>query len=318
MATANYLEKKPSQSLVIAAFASLYIIWGSTYIAIFIALKGLPPFLLAGTRFVIAGIILYLWCRFKGESSPPLQSFAALCFSGTLMLFFGTGSLVWAEQYIPSGVAAIIIATVPLWFVVLDKRLWKFHFSNRYVIAGLLIGFVGVLALFAGNHSVDSSGGKMKHIAFVVLLLGSLAWAAGSLYSKYTTTTGSTSMKASIQMMAAGFVSFIPAFITGEQHRFNPAAVSPQVVMAILYLVSFGSLIGFISYVWLLSVRPPSLVGTYAYVNPVVAVFLGWLIAGEQISSRQVIALLIILAGVIIVNFSKEKKVARISQVSTQ
>ena len=307
MTTVSHSEKKPSQSLVIAAFASLYIIWGSTYIAILIALKDIPPFLLAGIRFIIAGMLLYIWCRVKGESTPPLKSFAVISFSGILMLFFGTGSLVWVEQYIPTGIAAIIIATVPLWFVLLDKRQWKFHFNNKFIVIGLLIGFSGVLTLFAGNNSFSFSGNKMKFISFIVLLIGSLLWAAGSLYSKYTPAEGSTGMKASIQMMAAGFVSLIPAFASGEQHHFVLSHVSTPVIMAIIYLVSFGSLIGYISYIWLLSVRPPSLVGTYAYVNPVVAVFLGWLIADEQIGYRQVVALVIILAGVIIVNFSKEK-----------
>lgn len=307
MSTIAFPEKKPSQALVIAAFASLYIIWGSTYLAILIALKDIPPFILAASRFIIAGIILYTWCRVKGESTPPLASFTKTSFAGILMLFFGTGSLVWVEQYIPSGVAAIIIATVPLWFVILDKRQWKFHFSNAYIITGLLIGFAGVITLFAGNNNFSLTGNKMNFISFIVLLIGSGLWAAGSLYSKYTSTQGSTGMKASIQMMAAGFVSLIPAFISGEQHHFVISQVSAKVYIAIAYLVSFGSLIGYISYVWLLSVRPPSLVGTYAYVNPVVAVFLGWLIASEPIGTRQVAALLIILLGVIIVNFSKEK-----------
>jgi len=308
MSTYHSNEPKPSQALVIAAFASVYILWGSTYLAILIALRDLPPFLLAASRFIIAGIILYSWCRFRGSPTPDLKSIGHIALSGILMLFFGTGSLVWAEQYIPSGVAAIVIATTPLWFVILDKKQWEFHFNNKNIIAGLLIGFGGVLILFAGNHSFSFSGNRMSFLGFIALLFGALIWAAGSLYSKYMKAEGTTGMKASIQMMAAGFASLIPAFMTGEIQHFHISQVSTSTVLAISYLVTFGSLIGFISYVWLLSVRPPSLVGTYAYVNPVVAVFLGWLIAGEQIGGRQVIALLVILTGVIIVNLSKEKK----------
>ncbi|MEO5682256.1 MAG: EamA family transporter [Chitinophagaceae bacterium] len=309
MTTLSSNDKKPSQALVIAAFASLYIIWGSTYLAILIALKDIPPFLLAAMRFIAAGVILYAWCRIKGQPTPPLKSVLTISFSGILILFFGTGSLVWVEQYIPSGIAAIIIATTPLWFVVLDKRQWKFNFNNRYIIIGLLIGFAGVLTLFAGNNIFSVAGNKMILISFIVMLIGSFLWAAGSLYAKYTPAEGSTGMKASIQMMAAGFISLIPAFISGEQQHFSPAHVSQQAIMAILYLVSFGSLVGYISYIWLLSVRPPSLVGTYAYVNPVVAVFLGWLIAHEAIGRQQIIALVIILAGVIIVTLSKNKTI---------
>ncbi|MEO6317039.1 MAG: EamA family transporter [Chitinophagaceae bacterium] len=309
MSNTNNKTNAP-QTLVIAAFASLYIIWGSTYLAILIALKDIPPFLLAAIRFIIAGVMLYTWCRIKGQRTPPLKSLGTIGLSGVLILFFGTGSLVWVEQYIASGVAAIIIATTPLWFVLLDKRQWKFHFNNKYILAGLLIGFVGVLTLFAGNN-LSFTGNRMVSISFIVMLLGSFMWAAGSLYAKYTPAEGTTGMKAAIQMMAAGFIALIPAFATGEQHHFSAAHLSPQVVGALLYLVTFGSLIGYISYIWLLSVRPPSLVGTYAYVNPVVAVFLGWLIAHEPIGGRQVAALVIIITGVIIVNFSKEKIVKR-------
>jgi drug/metabolite transporter (DMT)-like permease len=305
MSSTNTKNNAP-QALVIAAFASLYIIWGSTYLAIMIAVKEIPPFLLVAIRFIIAGVLLYTWCRIKGEPVPPLQSLGTIALGGILILFLGTGSLVWVEQYIPSGLAAIIVATTPLWFVLLDKRQWKFHFNNKYIIGGLLIGFLGVLTLFAGNNS-SLSGNRMVFISFIVMLLGSFMWAAGSLYAKYTPAEGSTGMKAAIQMMAAGFVSLIPAFATGEQHHFSASHLSPQAVVSVLYLVTFGSLIGYISYIWLLSVRPPSLVGTYAYVNPMVAVFLGWLSANEPVSVRQVIALVIIIAGVIIVNFSKEK-----------
>jgi drug/metabolite transporter (DMT)-like permease len=301
------LQKKPSKTLVIAAFAALYIIWGSTYLAILIAVKNIPPFLMAGTRFLIAGLILYTWCRLQGQSTPDVKSIANISFSGILLLFIGNSGLVWVEQYLPSGFAAIIIATVPLWFVILDKRQWKFHFANRQIIIGLLIGFAGVLSLFAGKNSVNFHGNKMQLISFFVLVIGSISWAIGSLYSKYKKSNGSNGMKAAIQMMAAGSISMITGISSGELQQFSWSNVSAQSVMAVIYLITFGSLIAYMSFVWLMTVRPPSLVGTYAYVNPVVAVFLGWLIANEQITWHQVLALIIILTGVIIVNFSKEK-----------
>jgi drug/metabolite transporter (DMT)-like permease len=299
--------KSPSKALVIAAFAAVYIIWGSTYLAILVAVKDIPPFLMAGARFFIAGLILFTWCRMQGEPTPAFRSFRNISFAGILMLFFGTTSLIWVEQYISSGIAAIIVATVPLWFVVLDKRQWKFYFSNKLIIAGLLVGFSGVLMLFLGKGRNDLTADKMKIISFIVLLAGSMLWAIGSLYAKYKPVEGSTSMKASIQMMAAGLTAFLVGIFTGELNQFSLTQVSPHAITAVIYLITFGSLVGYLAYVWLLSVRPPSLVGTYAYVNPVVAVFLGWLFADENISSRQIIALIIILAGVIIVNLSKEK-----------
>jgi drug/metabolite transporter (DMT)-like permease len=301
------VQKKASKAWVIAAFAALYLIWGSTYIAIAISLKTIPPFLMAGTRFFIAGIILYAWCRWRGQSIPDRSSLGKIALSGMLMPFFGTVSLVWVEQYIPTGTAAIIVATLPLWFVLLDKRHWRFHFTSPWIIIGLLVGFAGVVLLLAGKKSTGFSTDRMQLISFFVLTGGTILWAIGSLYSKYTSMEGTPAMKAAIQMVTAGVLSFAAAFITGEQKQFIISAVTTESILAVLYLIVMGSLVGYMAYVWLLEVRPPSLVGTYAYVNPVVAVFLGWLIAKETIASQQIIALAIILAGVILVNFSKDK-----------
>jgi len=300
-------QQQPSKALVIAAFASLYIIWGSTYLAILLALKTIPPFLMAGTRFAIAGLLLYLWCILRGEKTPPINSLTKISFAGILMLFFGTGTLVWVEQYLPTGVAAIIISTVPLWFVLIDKRHWKINFSSKSIVIGLTIGFAGVLLLFAGKSAFSFSGDKMKVISFFVILVGSIFWAGGSLYSKYTATEGSTTIKAAIQMLAAGAVFLLVGLVLGEHRNFQLNNISFQSGASLVYLITMGSLVGYMSYVWLLSVKPPALVGTYAYVNPVVAVFLGWLIVGEPITGRQIIALGIILTGVIIVSFSKDK-----------
>ena len=306
METLTYTVKKPAQSLVIAAFAALYIIWGSTYLAIFLAIKSIPPFLMAGGRFFIAGLVLYSWCRLQGEATPDIKSIGNMSLSGVLLLFVGNSGLVWVEQYLPTGFSAIIIATVPLWFVILDKRQWKFHFANKQIIIGLLIGFAGILSLFAGKSNINFHDNKML-ISFFVLIFGSISWATGSLYSKYKKSNGSTGMKAAIQMMAAGLLSLVVGIGSGELQVFAWSNISMQSILAVLYLITFGSLVGYMSFVWLMSVRPPSLVGTYAYVNPVVAVFLGWLFANEQITWHQVLALVIILTGVIIVNLSKEK-----------
>lgn len=301
------ISREPSKTLIIAAFAALYIIWGSTYIAIRIALESIPPFLMAGIRFLIAGILLYAWCRFRGQPTPSSKSLLKISWSGILMLFCGTGSLVWAEQYIPSGLASIIVATLPLWFVLIDKRHWSFHLSNKWIIAGLVIGFAGVLLLFIDKKLTGISGSYNTLLSIVVLTIGTIVWAIGSLYAKYTDMEGSAAMKASIQMMAAGALALIIGLIIGEQNRMPHPYITTNSLLAVLYLITMGSLVGYMAYVWLLEVRPPSLVGTYAYINPVVAVFLGWWLLEEVVSRQQLFALGIILAGVVLVNFSKDK-----------
>lgn len=297
----------PNKALIIAAFAALYIIWGSTYAAILLAIESFPPLMMAGLRFLIAGLILYTWCRVRGEATPALPSIGQISIGGLLMLFIGTGAVAWVEQYIPSGLAAIIVASTPLWFVLLDKREWKFNFSNRWVLFGLLIGFVGVTLLFADGDAVNLSGDNMKLISFFVLTAGTISWAIGSLYSKYSKPVSSTGMKAAFQMLAAGVCSLLVSWISGEMDKFDPQAVSGKSVAALAYLISMGSLVGYMAYVWLLSVRSATLVGTYAYVNPIVAVFLGWLVAGESLSSLQIVALGVILGGVILVAMARQR-----------
>jgi drug/metabolite transporter (DMT)-like permease len=302
------VAQEPSKALIIAAFAALYTIWGSTYLANYFAIQSIPPFVMAGIRFTAAGVILFFWCLIQGQKTPPLSTIGRSSLAGILMLAIGTGAVIWVEQYLPSGLTAVIVATVPLWFVALDRREWSFYFSNKGVVLGLLIGFCGVLLLFAGGGNVNFTGNRMQLISFFVILGGSVCWAIGSLYSKYAPTEGDTTMKAAIQMLAAGLTSFLIAIVNGELLHFPWQQVTRSSFIAIVYLVTFGSLVGYISYIWLLSVRPPSLVGTYAYVNPVVAVFLGWLLAKEKIGTIQIMALVVILAGVIMVNVSKIKK----------
>jgi len=308
-------NKDPSPLLVLVAFAALYIIWGSTYLAIRIGIKTIPPFFLVGIRFLVAGTLLFLWCLYKGEKIPSAKVVSNIAVGGILMLFMGNGAVSWAEQYLASGIAAIVVATVPLWFVLLDKSQWKFYFSNKVIILGFLVGFAGVLLLFAGKGSTDFLGDKKKLLGFVVLLTGTIAWASGSLYSKYRKVDASVSMKAAVQMLAAGIFSIGAGLFLGEHHQIILSEISGQSIYALLYLIFMGSLVGYMSYIWLLSVRPASTVGTYAYVNPIVAVFLGWLIADEQIGIQQVLALVVILAGVILVNFAPPPKTGKTTRI---
>jgi drug/metabolite transporter (DMT)-like permease len=301
------IYKEPSKGLVAAAFAAVYILWGSTYVGIAIAIKTVPPFLMAGTRFFVAGLLLYIWCLLRGEKTPDIVSTFKSVGAGTLMLFCGTTSLIWCEQYMPSALAAVIIASVPFWFVLLDKANWKKNFSDKFILIGLLVGFIGIMLLFNGKASFNFHH-RAQIIAFIVLMIGSALWAAGSLYSKYSGAKGTTTMLASIQMMAAGICGIMTSILSGETNHFVLSDVSMRSIYAILYLITFGSLIGYIAYIWLLKVRPPALVGTYAYVNPVVAMSLGCLLNNEMIAGTQIAALIIILSGVLLVNLSKYKK----------
>jgi len=305
--SAPTLQKQPSKAMVIAAFAALYIIWGSTYTAILIAIREVPPLLMAGIRFSVAGLLLYLYLRIKGESTPRPATIGKISVGGFLMLFIGTGSVAWVEQYISSGLAAIIVASTPLWFVLLDKREWKNNFSSKWVLFGLLIGFAGILTLFSDKDAFSFKGNQMKLISFFVLLVGTISWAVGSLYSKYKPIEASTSMKAAVQMMAAGCFAIITSAVSGEFDHVYLQNITYSSVLAIGYLIVMGSLVGYMAYIWLLSVRSATLVGTYAYVNPVVALFLGWLIAGEQINAQQITALTVILGGVILIALAKSK-----------
>ncbi len=294
--------------LILLAFGAVYIFWGSTYIAIALAIKSTPPFLMAAIRFFVAGIILFLWCIARGEKIPDKASASKNSAAGILMLFFGTTSLIWVEQYLPAGLCSILIATTPFWFILLDRKHWKDNFADKFILVGLMIGLVGIVMLSANKGAINWHGGKLQVISFFVLLVGSALWATGSLYSKYSVTNGSTSMKASIQMMAAGLFALVVSLFAGEFNNFSWGQITVSSIKAMLYLITFGSLVGFIAYVWLLDVRPPAIVGTYAYVNPAVAMFLGWWILDEKITTIQVLSLFVILFGVLLVNLSKYKK----------
>ena len=297
-------ETVPGQGTILAAFAAIYLIWGSTYIAILAGLHTIPPFLLSGIRFSTAGAILLAWRLAQGER-PAIQPTLQHAFAGILMLFGGTGAVVWSEQYISSGMAATIVASMPFWFVLLDYKQWSFNFSNGLILTGVTIGFAGILTLFGWGSFTTGHSLDAQSFAMLALLGGCLAWASGSLYLKYRPVTMSTTLGAGIQMLAAGLFSLAVSWQQGETSGFALVEVSAQSWLGLAYLISFGSLIGYLSYVWLLKIRPTVQVGTYAYVNPVVAMLLGWLIASEPLDWQQAAALGVILSGVLLINLPK-------------
>src|SRR6266508_4683251 len=285
----------PTRAKLIAAFAAVYVLWGSTYLAIRFGVDTIPPFLMAGTRHLTAGLLLFLWTRLRSEPRPDRGHWATAFFIGGLMLLGGNGLVTWAERRVPSGLAALIVASVPLWMAVLDgiqKRLRP----SLPVVAGLLIGLAGLLALVAPGHFAGN--GRVDLLGAGALLLAALCWASGSLYSRRARLPESVLTATAMQMIGGGVLLGVAA---GEGSRLDLAAVSVRSVLSLAYLVVFGSLLGFSAYVWLLRATTPARVSTYAYVNPVVAVFLGWAFAGEAVTLRIGLATIAIVGAVALI-----------------
>jgi len=296
--------------VLIAAFAAVYIFWGSTYLAIKYAIETLPPFLMAGSRFLIAGSILYVWARFSADyEKPTLKHWRTSFIVGTLLLLGGNGCVVLAEHYISSSLAALLVATEPFWIVLLS---WLWLGGNRpnwKVALGLLVGFVGVYLLIGGQSStaaVANDSGQMLG-AFLVMF-GAFCWALGSIYGVRATTPKSSVLTSGMQMLSGSFVLMLVGTFTGEWSNFNIADVSTNSWLGFVYLIIFGSIVGFTAYSWLLKVASPSMVATYAYVNPVVAVFLGWIIAGESLTMQMLIGAGIIVGSVALITSNSEGK----------
>jgi drug/metabolite transporter (DMT)-like permease len=290
------LAEKTTRARVIAAFGAVYVIWGSTYLAIKYAIETLPPFLMAGVRFAAAGTILYAWSLTRAERGPTRAEWRAAAIIGALLLLGGNGAVVWAEQTVPSGIAALLVAVTPCWIVLLD---WLWHRGERpgaLTWGGLVLGVVGIVLLVGPDSLRGDSAIPLAGVA--VLMCGSVAWAIGSIYSKRAPTAPGALLSTGMQMLCGGALLTLAGLITGEASRLDVARISLRSVLALLYLLIFGALIGYSAYVWLLRVARPARVATYAYVNPLVAVVLGWALAGEALSLRMGIAAGVIVAGV--------------------
>jgi drug/metabolite transporter (DMT)-like permease len=295
--------------MVILAFATVYIVWGSTYFFIRRAVQEVPPFIVGATRFLMSGTLLIAWCRIKGERIWNWDSVKPAIIGGLILLLIGNGAVIWSEKTLPSSLVAILSSATPVWFVLIDKPKWADNFRNKSTLIGLVIGFIGVILLFAEQFSTVllGSGHSLQIISLLVITIGSISWAGGSLYTKYYS-KGSASVSSAWQMLAAG-IAFLPlTLLTGEWQGFHAEQVSSGAWFAIFYLVIMGSLAGYSAYIWLLQVRPATQVSTNAYVNPVVAVLLGTLFAGEKMSLLQVGGLAIILTSVLLINLSKYRE----------
>lgn len=286
-------------TFVVAAFAAVYLVWGSTYLAIRIGVESFPPLMLAGFRHLTVGLLLYPALRWKTSMRPAAAHWLTAAVTGFLLLFVGNGGVSWAEQTVPSGIAALLVATVSLWLVMVDWLRPGGHRPVPKVLLGLVLGFAGMVLLVGPAH--PGASWRVDPRGAAVLVFASFAWACGSIYSKHGDMPGSALLAAAMQSFAGGAILLFAALCSGEFHHFHFAAVSLRSWLALAYLIVFGSGIGFSAYIYILQKSTAARVATYAFVNPVVALFLGWLIAGESITLRTILAAVVILTAVILV-----------------
>lgn len=298
------LDKKPSVWLIIMAYTATYILWGTTYFAVLIGLQTLPPFIMAAVRFLMAGLVLLLIVYLKGERLVVPGVYKNMLL-GIIILTGGQGLLFWSEQYIASGTAAILVSSLPLWYVLLDTKNRHVYFSNKLIISGLVLGFFGILLLFKKYLGASTVNTEWQLYGLIAVIGACICWASGTLYHKNHVNQSSLFLNLGWQLIGGFLSSLLVALFSSEFSGFSFENVSMHSWLATIYLAVAGTLIAFVAFNWLLTVRPAAVVGTYAYVNPVIAVLLGWLMANEGISLLQIAGMVIILFSAFLVNSPK-------------
>ncbi|GAB4417681.1 MAG: drug/metabolite exporter YedA [Anaerolineales bacterium] len=299
------------------ALLSLYIVWGSTYLAIRFTVETIPPFLSAGVRFLISGLILFIWRWAAGDALPTKRQWRSTAIVGVFLLLGGNGLVSFAEKSVPSGVAALIIGSMPLWLVGIEALRPGGAKPNGLAILGLLIGFGGIF-LLVGPNELTSDGHALDKLGAGALLMAAFLWSVGSIYSRGADMPDSALMATGAEMLTGSLAIFVVSGLVGEWRHFSLAQVSLNSWMGLIYLITIGSLIGFVSYIWLLKNAPISLVATYAYVNPLVAVLLGAWLADEVINARILIAGTVIIGAVILINQTKSERTQGAGQKSVE
>jgi len=290
--------ERPSLGRLIAAFAAVYVLWGSTYLGIRFSMETLPAFFTQGVRFMTAGAVMYAWARRQRAAPPTRREWAGGALAGVLLFVCGTGGVVWAERLIPSGVAALVVATEPASFVLIEA-VRRRRFPRGVILAGLALGAAG-LAILVGPGDLIR-GERFAPSALLVLVAGTFCWASGSLYSRGSRLPESPWMATAVTLVCGGAGLALIGALSGELGRFDPSAVSAKSLWATLYLFVFGSLVGFSAYLWLLRNASIARVSTYAYVNPVIAVLLGWALADEPLTPRVGLATAVIVGAVALI-----------------
>lgn len=298
----------PARSALLTAFAAIYLVWGSTYLGIRVAVETLPPFLMAGARFLVAGSILAGWLAATRGFRASARQWRDNAFIGTFLLLGGNGLVAWAEQFIPSGLTALIIGSQPL-LMVLTEWAWRGgHRPTLLTGIGLLLGFAGVAWLAAPWEGAAAGGLNLGGVT--AILAGGIFWAFGSIYGRHVREPAEPLTAAAMQMLSGSVALLLTALLHGDFTGFSPAAVSPRSWLAFGYLITAGSLVGFSTFVWLMKHSTPARVSTYAYVNPLVAVFLGWLILAEPVTSRTLAAAAVIVVSVAVITSQRGRSTA--------
>ena len=284
---------------IILAFAATWLIWGSTYLAIAFAVAELPPFLVSGLRNLTAGVLLYAWMRLRGAARPTLAQWRTALIVGVLLLGVGNGAVTWSERGEPSGAVSLVVSLVPLWLLVFGWAGRRGVRPAALEVVGVTIGLAGVLLLVVPS---GGQGGSVSPFGLLVLLASTLAWSGGSLYARTLPPLPVPLVGTGMEMLCGGGALLLLSGLTGEWVRVDFGAITLRGALSLAYLIVFGSIIGFSAYKWLLTRVRPALVGTYAFVNPVVAVLLGWTFAGEALTGRLVIAMLLIVSAVAMIS----------------
>jgi len=290
------------------AFAIIYFVWGSTFLAIRIGVRELPPLLFAAMRFFVAGIVLFLWMIAQGERAPTRRQWMSAFLLAFLIFVVDYGLLFWAEKRVPSGIAAVMMATIPVFTAISEIAILRTRQFTLRLVTALLIGIGGVAVLM--SRSLNLGGAAIEPAGAIALIVGSISWSIAGALSRKLPLPSSKVMSSGSQMLAGGILLTLSAAAFGEFHGFRPAAVSMGAWLSLLYLIVAGSIIGFTAYVWLVHHESPTKVSTYAYVNPVVAVILGYLLAGESLGPRTVVGTLLVLVSVIVITTTPAKKPA--------
>jgi len=298
MSSGTALQPAPSRLVRLLAYAAIYFLWGASFLAIRVLVARVPPLLAAGVRFLTAGVILFLWSAMRGDPLPKLREWRSGVLLGVGMFACNYGPLFWAEQRVASGIAAIISALIPVWIAAFE---WTRTGSGmpRRLIAGTACGLAGVAAL--SLTPAQLSGARIEMFPLAALLFGTIAWAVGTIWSQHLPLPRAKPMAASIQMMWGGIALCAVSIAAGDLQRFDPGALTARVWVSMIYLIFGASIVAFTAYVWLLGHEPPTRVASYAYVNPVVAVLLGWVLGGEKLSIQIILAMLLVLVGVMAV-----------------